>query len=352
MDEIKARIRTVEDRDRGRLPSFSYSKLDLLEQCSMRYKFKYVDQKFSFNPSVATEVGSLLHKALELKCNALIHKEQIDYNFLIQGISDGFQDVTEKGDDFLIGVNKLSEKYLEEWNKPDNKSGMNYSEKIQLFIDKVLPTRIQDKVWKPLAAEKFFEFVWRYGENPNEESNAVIIHGFIDRIDYQNQFLDGTYHDLCVTDYKTSKSVYDAAKTKTPMQFFIYNLACLHLYGELPKRCVYDFICLNQTLDSDKGEMCTRGWQKRAMKKLNNLLNKVDELEKTNAYKPSPTPLCYWCDFCASSHTPNASEKYNGICDYYSLWTPENRIFDVNKKFGEENSLEKGNISEKRRLIF
>lgn len=358
MKELLERIRAVEDSDRGRLLSVSYSKVDLFEQCPMKYKLKYIDKMFSFNPSVATETGSLLHKVLELKCNSIINGEEVNYPTLIKGISEGIQDETEKGDDFLPGTEKLSTKYMEDWYKPDNKSGMNYPEKIQLFIDKVLPTRIEDKIWKPLAAEQPFEFVWRYGEDSKDESKAVIVHGFIDRIDYEQQNLDGTYHGLCVVDYKTSKDIFPDSKVKTPLQHFLYSLGCLHMYGELPKRHVYDFICLDKTQDSDKGEVCTKGWHKRAMKKFNKLLNEIDELTENGIFPPKPTPLCYWCDFPSKSHTPNASDKFSGSCEYYSLWKPEQKSFAKNKEWdsenisGTESSLNTSTIQQPRKLIF
>ena len=338
MDEIALRIRPVEDGDRGHLLSVSYSKLDLFEQCHLRYKFKYVDGMYSFNPSIATEFGSIAHKVLELKGRDKIEGKDTDYDYLKQVLEDGIEEKTDKGSERLIGTQEISKKYLEQWYQPDNKSGMNYPEKVNLFIDKVLPTRMEDKQWKVLGCEVPFEFVWNYSDDGKDKTKEVIVHGFIDRVDYKQKNLDNTYHDLCVIDYKTSKEVFPESKVKTPMQHFVYSLACYSLYVELPKRHVYDFICLDKTQDSETGEICTRGWHKRAIKKLNKLLNEIDELEKSGVYTPSPSPLCYWCFAPSMDYTPNADPKFAGTCEYYSLWTPENRVFTKNKEWDSNDA--------------
>lgn len=37
---------------------------------------------------------------------------------------------------------------------------MNYSEKMDIFYNKVLPSRIDSKEWTPVAVEQRFEFVY------------------------------------------------------------------------------------------------------------------------------------------------------------------------------------------------
>ena len=55
-----------------------------------------------------------------------------------------------------------------------------------------------------------------------------------------------------------------------------------------------------------------------------------------NEFKPTPSPLCYWCSYCANN--PNTKEPYKYMCEYYSLWKPSDRISVVNKKFKSEES--------------
>ena len=60
---------------------------------------------------------------------------------------------------------------------------------------------------------------------------------------------------------------------------------------------------------------------------------------------PSPSPLCYWCFACENN--PTAS-KYKKECQYYSLWTPNNKVYDVNKTYNKE----KEDTEKKRKLVF
>lgn len=349
MDEIRSRIRPVLDRDRGRLLSVSYSKLDLLEQCSRKYKLQYVDKKFCFNPSLATEFGSIAHKVLELKGRDKIEGKETNYQYLKEVLENGIEEKTEKGKEYLLGTKELSTKYLEEWYSPDNKSGMTYPEKVELFLKEVLPNEMENKTWKVLGCEIPFEFVYKYGEDEDGSPKEVICKGFIDRVDYKQQNLDNTYHEFSICDYKTSKACFDSSKIKTSLQMVMYDLACLHLYGEIPIWHEYSFIAINDKQTTGDG-VCSKGYLKRGIKKLDRLLNKIDELAEENIYAPSPSPLCAWCAYSEKSHTPHASDKFSGACPYHSLWTYENRTFAVAKEFDPNNPYEE--CTEKRKIIF
>ena len=190
MTEISQKIRQVTEEDKG-LPYLSYSKESNFDHCPLSHKLKYIDKNFSKKSSLPMEIGSILHKALELKGRM---------------------------------------KYFDEFFTADSKSGMNYSEKMDIFYNKVLPSRIDSKEWTPVAVEQRFEFVY---------DDRVIIHGFIDRVDKNAK------EQLRITDYKSSKAVFRDADIKTPMQHVIYDLACIHLYG--------------QPATADEG-VCTKGY--------------------------------------------------------------------------------------------
>ena len=54
--------------------------------------------------------------------------------------------------------------------------------------------------------------------------------------------------------------------------------------------------------------------------------NKLKELLKAisdNDYKPKPTPLCHWCEYCPTN--PNQDPSAKNLCPYHSLWTRENK---------------------------
>ena len=61
----------------------------------------------------------------------------------------------------------------------------------------------------------------------------------------------------------------------------------------------------------------------------NKLIDEREAYYTIKDFPPKPTPLCYWCPFVEKE------------CEYYSLWKPDNKTFEVNKEyipFSEQNS--------------
>lgn len=318
------KIREVREEDKKKLPTFSYSKIDQFKNCQYAYDLKYNQKKYSSDTSLALELGSLCHLALELKGKSLVKGEPIDYVKLNKIIHEGYTELNEKTKEELLGTEALKKKYFETWYEKDNASEMTYEDKMKLF-DKVLHEEMENTEWAPYLFEEPFEFVY---------DNRVIIHGFIDRIDTK----DGEYRTV---DYKTSKKVFDAKALPTSLQFGIYALAILHKFGKLPIESLYRFILI----DAEQKAL-TLGWENRLIKALDKVFNSIDENEKSKIWKPSPCPLCYYCNYCANN--PNAKE-FKGDCDYYSLWKPNEKTFAVNCEWNPEDKKED---TTKRKLVF
>lgn len=316
---LKQYVRPVTEEDRKRLPVFSYSKMEVYKNCPYQYNLKYNQKKFTDDTSIALELGSLLHYILEQKgkmltrnTGSLFEQPFVNYEWLGELMFNGVTETDEKTKEHLFGINALKKKYFETWYEKDNASGMTYEDKMQVF-DKVLHNEMEwsyeNEFWRPYLFEYEFEFVWH---------DRAIIKGFIDRIDKK----DEEYQTI---DYKTSKKVYDSSKLATSLQFGIYALAILNDFGVLPSQSKYRFILLDETQSA-----LTKGWEKRLIKALDSIFDKIDADDKAGIYKPSPSPLCHWCNFC--SHNPDATD-YKFDCEYFSLWTPDNKTFSVNRQF-------------------
>ncbi len=314
INEIKKMVREVTEND-TELPKISYSAIDMYINCPYNYKNKYIDAKRTDVTTLPLELGTLCHLVLELKGQYILNNNPVDYNRLLDIFTKGYDEITEKTQEHIAGIEELKNKYWELWGVSDNKSGMNYTEKTRIFSDIVLPTRIEEKEWEILDTEVHFEFVYK---------DKIIMHGFIDRVDKNK-----TTEELRITDYKTSKAVFPDEKIKTPLQHIFYDLACVYLYGKLPVEHVYDFILLNQIQDSNNG-VCSKGYLKRGIAKIDKTL---DLIINKKDFKPKPTPLCYWCAYHTDS--PNADKIYKGECHYHSLWTPENKTYEVLNKYEE-----------------
>lgn len=302
-----------------KLPVYSYSKLDLFEQCNFKYKLRYVDKNFSDESTLVLELGTIAHKGEELKGRYLIDNKPIDYEYIKDVVINGIEEHTEKDKQYIKGVNELKQKYFLDYYKKCDKTGMTYDEKLEIYFLSLINKNFMEGGWRVLAVEKPFEFVY---------NNRCILKGFIDRIDINENC------DLRVVDYKTSKSSYDGKKLTTPLQMVIYALACREMYNRLPIEFKYDFIFLNE-----EQLACTKGYLSRGEKKLNKILDNIDMCLQDSEYKPNPTPLCYWCDF--ASHTPLANKKMKDLCDYHCMWTPSNKNF---KKKNEYKSCQKENV--------
>jgi hypothetical protein len=295
------------------IEKFSYSRLDTLNQCPMKFKLKYEDGKYSTTSSLALELGSIAHKGKELVAEALIAGKKPDYEYIKGIIENGYVNVEDGCNSNIPGTKELKDKYFFDWIKPDDKSGLTYEQKLEIYFNGLSNTE-NEISWIPIAVEMPFEFTYK---------DKYLIGGFIDLVE-KNQ--DG---DLRVVDYKSSRKVYDSKYLATPLQMFIYGLAVQNNMEKIPIEYIYDFVFLGE-----KQEGCSRGYQKRGETKLDKLFAKLEECRGSELWEPKQSPLCHYCDFCETNN--NADPKYNGECQFFSLWTQANKTFDVNKKFDPE----------------
>lgn len=334
---LKDYVRPVTEEDRNKLPTYSHSKLEVYENCPYRYGLQYEQGKRSDETTLALELGIVCHKVYET-ASQLWRQETVNYNEINY---DDLKFLLEYGDtdEKISGIKDLSKKYFEEWYEPDSE-GHTYSWKMGQF-DKGLHEYVEGfnyNGWIPFKEEYDFEFVF---------NNRAIIHGFIDAI------LINAEGDLKCIDFKTSKKLFPDNKIPTSQQFSIYCMGMLNNFGKLPVQCDYKFILLNQEQNA-----LTTGFAKRIVKKLNNVLDNIDKNSENGVFIPSPTPLCFWCSY--SSTNPKAVQ-YKNECEYYSLWTPTEKKWDVNERFNaldltndkhvnkiEDDSKEK----KQRKLIF
>ena len=337
-DFFQGKVRSVTEADRDTLPRLSYSGLETFRNCEYQYNLKYGEKKYTKETTLALELGSLCHLILELKCNYIKEGKPVDYDYLHFILKYGSVDTNEKTKEHILGVDELKRKYFEEWYEPDNASGMTYAEKMEVF-EKVISEEMNDtSIWHPIYAELPFEFVYK---------DRVIFNGFIDRVDIN---IYGSFRCL---DYKTSKAPFPANKVVTSLQFGIYAMAIYQEFGQIPVSFLNRFILIDENQKA-----MTTGWERRLEKTLDNALNKMDKNKKSGIWLPKPSALCHWCNF--SNTNPKAYE-FKGDCEYYSLWTPENKVWATNKKYnaldnaGKKSTIDIGNklkLNSKRKLIF
>lgn len=292
---------------------FSFSKLEKFDQCPFAFKLKYEEGNYSGASSLAMEIGTIAHKCKELIALDLINGISPNYTEIEHILFEGYDSTeddkksAEHNVTHILGINELKEKYPFEWMTPDNKSGLDYDQKLGLFRSH-LKDMEADTVWRPIAVELPFEFLF---------DGEWVIKGFIDKIEENS--LTG---DIRIVDYKTSKTIFDDKKVKTSMQMIIYDMAVRQIYNVIPVAHIFDFIFIGQ-----KQYACSPGYYSRGEKKLREWFKQIKECRETGEYSPKTSPLCHWCDYCKTNQ--NAPDNLKFLCPYHSLWTPTNKTFQV-----------------------
>lgn len=261
-----------------------------------------------------------MHKAKEICSLELMNGNVPDYDAIEHtvryagwvGIDKASAHKGTPESESIPSLDELKHQFFEDWIAEDPKSGLTYDDKVKIFFDH-LGDEEHDPEWTTIGAEVPFEFEVRPGTS---------IRGFIDKVQENRE------GKLRIVDYKTSKAVYDSKKLATPLQLYIYHLACAQLYPDREiAEYMYDFVLLGETRLGG-----SKGWLPRASAKLVKLLDGIEECERTGIWKPSSSPLCYWCPYCANN--PSAPAAMKALCPYFSLWTPTDRKnFSVNMRW-------------------
>ena len=285
---------------------YSYSRVDTYDKCPWKYKLKYIDLNYIESNTLALELGTLVHFIEEHISYALMKGEKPDYDSLRKDFYDinipksGPQDM----DGGIYGINILKDKYSSDFYTTDE-NGESYATRCEWYAKEGLYRQekfmAEHPTYQIFDVEKYFEFTFE----------GHIIKGYIDRI-----WFDTKTKQYIIDDIKTKNKFFDEKDIKTPMQHCIYAMAlknALGLFTE-PTQFFYDlpFVNARQPIGSMN---CIS----RAQKKLRTLFEGIETPEE-DQYKPSPSPLCYYCEY--GGLNPKITPEGRHLCPYYSLWKP------------------------------
>lgn len=311
-EEIKAFIRPATAKDEEKLPVYSYSRIDTFRQCQYRFYLKYRKLIPTDEKAVALEVGTFCHSILEQRGNAAIDGVKMPGS-------------EEMKAEWNKDYQELKKAFENEWLKPD-KEGRTYDDKFTIFWN-MYDNEMTDSEWRPMACEKEFKFV--FGER-------FILYGFIDRIDKDK---NGNFK---VTDYKTAAHIYSQKDRDYAMQMFIYAMAVYCLYGKFPIEFEYDFVFFGEKrkaleLGDDSYSRC--------FVELKKIFNAISMKDRDKNFIPQRSPLCWWCPY-----GKDGKFKAHGKCQFYSEWTPDNKVFSHHKNFieGTFNAEHESEIAEQK----
>lgn len=296
-------------------PTYSYSRLSCWNECGFRYNLRYNEKKYIGGDSLATEIGTTLHKGEEILSQILQSGKKPDYDKLrmyLRTVNIPKKDAydTEGG---IYGFDILRDKYLTEWYTPSDKTNLTYEDKIRKYLDEGI-----------YRQEKFMEAhpeleIWDIEHPFTFEYQGEQIKGFIDRVlKYKGR------QEYIVHDIKTRDRLFDEADTKSPLQLAIYQFALQAELGldEPCTECYYDLPFVGEYQSAG-----SKGFLKRCKTKLDKILEGIHN----DVYEPHPSPLCYWCEY--SNTNPHVTKEGRNQCPYYSLWTREEPTFSKRMEY-------------------
>ena len=263
------------------MPIYSYSRLSTFEQCSLKFKLRYIDKIVpKIEKSIEAHLGGVVHSTLE---------------WIYSQVQEGNTPNIENTIDFYS--KKWQEEYKEE----------------TLFID------------KSLTQEHYFNkgvgFVIDYhtSNHPFDDNTIEIekkilinigehkIQGFIDRLSYNLETNEYEIHD-----YKTSNSIPPKEKLEKDKQLALYCIAIKEEFGaEKEVKLIWHFLAYKK-----KFEVKKTNEQLEELKK--EILNLIKKIESTKEFQANKSPLCKWCeyrDICPAWKSPDV-DKYPTLKKY------------------------------------
>lgn len=227
----------------------SFSRIDTFQQCSLRFRYRYIDQ-LPGKTATYLSFGTSVHAALEL-----FHERTL---FGMPSQDDLLSFLYDHWDS--SGYAKVPrERQVDDYRRA------------QLTLQRY-HRRVADGYRPAADTEKWFEL---------PVGDEALVVGSIDRVDVDD---DG---DLHVVDYKTGR-LRDREKVRGSLQLAIYALACEHLYGRLPATVALDYVVADVEVRVPVPELDLDGARRAIVDTARDVME--------GSFTPTPTRLCDWCD--------------------------------------------------------
>jgi len=242
------------------MSSYSPSRISTFEKCSLKFKFRYVDNIKPTRGNIEAFMGSRVHEALEkLYRDKMFHK--------------------------TCGIEELVEFYNRRWEKEmddsifvvkEEYSPENYREMGEEYIRKYYETYKPFDGERTIALEKMVFL--KLGNH--------MIKGIIDRLSEK----DGVYE---IHDYKTSMTLPTLDELGSDRQLSLYALAVKDMYNAPETELVWHYVAFNK-------EMRIKKDNEELQKVREDTLNKIMEIEKAieeENFAPKESALCPYCEY-------------------------------------------------------
>ena len=182
---------------------YSYSKINLFNSCSLKYKFLYIDKNYKKDESIEAFLGKLIHQTLEWIYDKKIKENKTYYSL-----------------DSIINF------YKEAWNDNWHHNILKYKyirrKKVDYFTSGVNFLVKYYQIFGP----GFNQNIYKVEEEIEFELGGYTIKAIIDRIDREGD-------KIHIIDYKTGKKMLSDKKLKGDMQMGIYGVGLSSIFPEV-----------------------------------------------------------------------------------------------------------------------
>ena len=242
---------------------YSHSKLDTFEQCKLKFKYKYIDKIIPEIPkSIEAHLGSVVHETLEWFYANIMKKKIPSINDLIFFYSEKWK--KNYSQDILIVNKSLT---VKDYFNRGVEFLINYYTKNHPFKDNTIA--IEQKIELKL-----------------DEAGEKKLIGYIDRLVHNLE-----KNEIEIHDYKTSNTMWSREKIETNRQLALYSLAIKEAFGKDKNVCmVWHFLAHDM-------KVCLRKTNEELEKLRKNVIELIDEIEKTQDFPATKSRLCDWCQY-------------------------------------------------------
>jgi putative RecB family exonuclease len=242
---------------------YSNSKIETFEQCRLKFKYRYIDKIIpEIAKGIEAHLGDMVHRTLEWLYIQVMKNAIPSVNDLISFYSEKWQEIYSP--DMPI-VNKTMT--AKDYFNRGVEFLINYYMKYHPFQDNTI------------ATEKRIEI------DLDGIGNKRLI-GYIDRLAHNLE-----NNEIEIHDYKTSNTIMTKEKVENSRQLSIYSLAIKEMFGKEKNVCmIWHFLAHDM-------KICLRKTNEQLEQLRKEIIELIEEIERTRDFPPTKSQLCYWCEY-------------------------------------------------------
>lgn len=260
---------------------YSYSKLNTFEQCSLKYKYKYIDRIIpEIEKTIETHLGKTVHTTLEWLYTQVIKNKIPTIDEVIAYYSTTWEENYKP--EILIIRKELTAK---EYFNNGIKFLLEYYTKHYPFDDNTL--ELEKRIMINL-----------------DELGEYKLQGFIDRLVHNLEKDEYEIHD-----YKTANNLPRQEQIDNDKQLALYSIAIKELFGQEKKVILIWHYLAHNT------KICSQRSNEQLQQLKEDTISLIKQIESTIEFPANKTILCDWCE-------------YKNICPEFNK-EPKEEVLDI-----------------------